>query len=316
MPDVTHYPWWAIIGPVPTVPAGGFLLTPHDQTRRLMGKPQVGPLRLRGGEKALVEWLTCEPYTLFGVTKFVSWPIIVEGDEGDERGTAGHRHASGLVHRLACLLSIAWDEPWQERCTPQSPRNQSPQIPESWPPPPLWHGPSQPERLPVDVPLASWTARAWEAMETDEGLAAMASFWHQGLLASPRHPSFAAVAYTATIERAAAWLANRGDIPAPAGSLSRCVGTAIALVASDEEAKILGPLYKIRSGTAHGGRLHGTEIATGTFFTLRYEPGDAGSGKRPVLQSDLTDPLQLFTRRLQTARQISRRLIMRSLDVQ
>ena len=43
-----------------------------------MGAPQVGPPRLRGGDKALVECLTCEPYTLFGVTKFVSWPIIVE----------------------------------------------------------------------------------------------------------------------------------------------------------------------------------------------------------------------------------------------
>lgn len=51
LPDVTPFPWWAIIGPAPTPPVGGFLVTPHDQTRRLMGAPQVGPLRLSGGEK-------------------------------------------------------------------------------------------------------------------------------------------------------------------------------------------------------------------------------------------------------------------------
>jgi hypothetical protein len=35
-----------------------------------------------------------------------------------------------------------------------------------------------------------------------------------------------------------------------------------------------------------------------------------------VLQSDLTDDLQLFTRRLQTARSVARRLIMHSLRAQ
>src|SRR5260221_14442951 len=71
--------WWAIIGPIPTPPSGGLLATPHDQGRALAQSVTVGPLQLADGGRALVEWLTCEPDTLFGVTKFVSWPIIVTG---------------------------------------------------------------------------------------------------------------------------------------------------------------------------------------------------------------------------------------------
>jgi len=100
------------MGPVPAPPAGGFLVTPHDQTRCLAGTPQVGPLRLRAGEKAFVEWLTCEPHTLFGVSKFVSWPIIVQGAGGGDRGTEAHREASRLLHRLVCILSLNPPTKW------------------------------------------------------------------------------------------------------------------------------------------------------------------------------------------------------------
>ena len=61
------------------------------------------------------------------------------------------------------------------------------------------------------------------------------------------------------------------------------------MVANDEEAEFLKPLYMIRSGAARGGRLHGIETVTGAFFTLRYVPRDSARGTRPVLQSDLSD---------------------------
>jgi hypothetical protein len=74
------------------------------------------------------------PHTLFGVTKFVSWPVIVEGEDGGERGTSAPRQVSRLLHRLVCLLALGWDEPWQERCTPIGSQGMPPQVADSWPP--------------------------------------------------------------------------------------------------------------------------------------------------------------------------------------
>src|SRR5258708_5749841 len=127
--------WWAIIGPIPTPPSGGLLATPHDQGRALAQSVTVGPLQLADGGRALVEWLTCEPDTLFGVTKFVSWPIIVTGSAPGQRGEISYREGSRKLHRLVCLLALAWGEPWQERSAPGSPDAIPLRIPDSWPPP-------------------------------------------------------------------------------------------------------------------------------------------------------------------------------------
>jgi hypothetical protein len=79
---------------------------------------------------------------------------------------------------------------------------------------------------------------------------------------------------------------------------------------------MLGPLYKIRSGTARGGRLHGTETAAGAFFTFRYErAAKVEAGSAPSFSPISLDALQLFTRMPQTARHIARRLIIRILGV-
>lgn len=311
--DSRRYEWWAIVGPLPEPTVGGFLVTPHDQTRYLEAPARVGPLRLRSGGQPLVEWLTCEPHTLFGVAKFVSWPIIVEGEDGGERGSAAHRQTSRLVHRLVCLLALGWDEPWQERCTAQGSVGSPPRMPDSWPPPPIWRGSADPELPSRGEPLPQWIPGAWDVISGDEVLGGIASFWHQGLLASPRHPSLAAVAYTAAIEQMASWLAAHGEREIPEGSMRRRVDAAIGLVANDEDVELLRPLYAVRSGTAHGGRLYGIETAVGAFYNLRYIPGDAVRGTRPVLQSDLTDDLQLFTRRLQAVRRVARLLLLRGL---
>jgi len=121
--------WWAIIGPIPTPPSGGLLATPHDQGRALAQPVTIGPLQLAGGGRALVEWLTCEPDTLFGVTKFVSWPIIT-GSAAGRRGDIPYREGSRQLHRLVCLLALAWGEPWQERSAPGSPDAIPPHIPD------------------------------------------------------------------------------------------------------------------------------------------------------------------------------------------
>ncbi len=300
--------WWAIIGPIPTPPSGGLLATPHDQGRALAQSVTVGPLQLADGGRALVEWLTCEPDTLFGVTKFVSWPIIVTGSAPGQRGEISYREGSRKLHRLVCLLALAWGEPWQERSAPGSPDAIPLRIPDSWPPPPFWRGSADADLGRSDEELPTWIPAVWDIITADQELAAAASFWHQGLLATARHPSLALVAYIASIEQTARWLESGGHLAKSKGARQR-VDAAIALVASDGERMVLSPVYRIRSGTAHGAALHSTETVLGAYFSLNYMPGDPAAGSRPTLEPDLPDPLQVFTRQLHTAKTVAQRLI-------
>jgi hypothetical protein len=86
----------------------------------------------------------------------------------------------------------------------------------------------------------------WGVITADQELAASASCWHQGLLATARHPSLALVAHIASIEQTAKWLESGGRLAKSKGARQR-VDAAIALVASDEERMILSPVYRIRS---------------------------------------------------------------------
>ena len=293
--SVADNAWWAIIGPIPTPASGGLLATPHDQGRALAQPVPVGPLQLAGGGRALVEWLTCEPDTLFGVTKFVSWPVIVTRSAAGRRGDIPYREGSRQLHRLVCLLALAWGELWQERSAPGSPDAIPPHIPDSWPHPPFWHGSAEADQGRSDEELPSWIPAVWDIVTSDQELAAAASFWHQGLLATARHPSLALVAYIASIEQTAKWLESGGRLAKSKGARQRA-DVAIALVASDEERTVLSPVYRIRSGTAHGAALHSTETVLGAYFSLNYIPGGPMAGSRPTIEPDLTDPLQVLRR--------------------
>jgi hypothetical protein len=92
------------------------------------------------------------------------------------------------------------------------------------------------------------------------------------------------VTYTAAIEQAASWLRDHGDTEIPAGGGRQRVDAAIAMVADEQEAELLEPLYALRSSTAHGGKLHGIEPVTGAFFALRYVPSDGVNRTHPFLQ--------------------------------
>jgi len=173
---------------------------------------------------------------------------------------------------------------------------------------PFWRGSADADLGRSDEELPTWIPAVWDIITADQELAAAASFWHQGLLATARHPSLALVAYIASIEQTARWLESGGHLAKSKGARQR-VDAAIALVASDGERMVLSPVYRIRSGTAHGAALHSTETVLGAYFSLNYMPGDPAAGSRPTLEPDLPDPLQVFTRQLHTAKTVAQRLI-------
>jgi hypothetical protein len=322
--QLKDFEWWGVVGPQPLPLMGGVIFDAHDRSRRL-GKPStIGPLRLQASEDPLVEWRRGDPRSLDVTEKFESWPIIVQGvTSAVARHEADHK-ASRLLHRAAVLLSLAWDEPWQERTAPQNPASLAPSVPESWPPPPGW-GDREPATPRVDNELPTWLGNGWTRLNENPGLNMAASFWHQGLLAAPAHPSLALVAFTAAIEGLASLLAESGEeIP----NITRCetcrsssgatarVRTACAFVVGDPAVtRALHRLYGRRSETAHGAQLHGIEDAAGDVFSFVYEPGDSASGTAAKLTPSAENSRQTFAlTELMAARFASRALLLRYLQ--
>jgi hypothetical protein len=119
--QLRDFEWWGVVGPQPLPLMGGVIIDAHDRSRRL-GKPStVGPLTLQAPENPLIEWRRGDPRPLDVIEKFESWPIIIQGVTGAEARHEADRKASQLLHRAAVLLSLAWDEPRQERTAPQNP---------------------------------------------------------------------------------------------------------------------------------------------------------------------------------------------------
>jgi hypothetical protein len=54
-----------------------------------------------------------------GWMQSIAWPIVVEGPMSDANWPARERGASLTLHRLCCLLSLAWNESWQVRESPR-----------------------------------------------------------------------------------------------------------------------------------------------------------------------------------------------------
>jgi hypothetical protein len=317
------FEWWGVVGPQPLPLMGGLIFDSHDRSRRLSQRATVGPLTLHAPENPLVEWRRGDPRSLDVIDKFESWPIIVRGATCAVARHKADREASQLLHRVAVLLSLAWDEPWQERTAPQDPASSPPSVPESWPPPPGWDG-REPATPRVDIELPTWLGTGWNQLKENPRLSVTASFWHQGLLAAPAHPSLALVAFTAAIEGLTDLLAESGEeIPdmrhcktckSSSGATSR-VKAACALVGDPAVTRALHKLYDRRSKTAHGAQLHGIEDAAGDVFSLIYGPGDSESGTAAKLTPSAGNSRQAFAlTELLAARFASRALLLRYLQ--
>lgn len=306
------YSWWGIIGPSPGATSGGVIVTPHRRDRALDAPITVGPLHLRPGHRRLVEYQRTDPRALHGTVRHESWPIIVERISGglsprdDPRPTeraATLREGARELHRLVCLVSIGWGEPWGVRTAPQPVGPLPAVVPDSWPPPPDWHSGDAGllDEQPTELP--DWIAAAWDALDADPVLDRAFGAWHQGVLMSPAFPSYALVAFFSSVETAAssrvvaaAIAANASDdqAPAKAGS-AQTVWTALSLVASSDDMQRLRhdyEAYRKRSHTAHEAQLHGIETAPGSLFLFQLEP--ASDGGPPVISIDDSDAPQMF----------------------
>ena len=310
LPDALS--WWGIIGPIPGPTSGGVIVTPHRRDRALDAPITVGPLRLRPGQTRLVEYQRTDPQALHGTVRHESWPVVVEriasgqpplDDPSPTEHADAVRSGARELHRLACLVSLGWGEPWGVRTAPQPVGSLPAVVPDSWPPPPDWYSgdagllDEQPTSLP------DWIAAAWDALDADPVLERALGAWHQGVLMSPAFPSYALVAFFSSVETAAssrvvaaAIAANASDdqAPAKAGS-AETVWTALSLVASQDDMQRLRHdynAYRQRSHTAHEAQLHGIETAPGSLFLFQLEP--ASDEGPPVVRIDDTDAPQMF----------------------
>ncbi len=333
--------WWAIVGPLPSSEPTGWLTTPHDRTRVLDREYEVGPLRLRPGGKRLVEYLRLDPLALEGIRRSESWPLLVESSwedglprifaSGPEEVRAAkptwpaiERQGSEDLHRLCALLSLAWGEPWQVRTSPKPSEHLDAEVPDSWPAPPRWHQdddfpPSHQEGLP------DWISTAWDQVGTDDHVAAALTAWHQGLLLTPQHPSFAHVALVGAIEELShaspfAAIVDNG-LPVPCHTCDarhdasqrfwRMVRQ-VAAGAEVAELKELNPLGK-RGAAAHGARLPGIETTYGSVVLLDWIP-PSPEGDPPRFEFNPDDPAQIFVLKVVPAvRGIARRLLLKAL---
>jgi len=312
--------WNALLGPLPTFEPTGLITTPNDNSRRLSGPCTIGPLTVLPGDRPFVEYRRLEPQTLEGRVEHRSWPVLVEGVQSAATEMAAVRQATRLLHRLTCLLALAWSEPWQVRTAPQNSSRLPARVPDSDPLPSDWMPPvhlPQPE----EVELPSWVRDGWEVVNRDAALAAALTSWHQGILLQSAHPCLALVAYVGTIEQMAhsPWTQSeleRQNIPPTTGSASQFKQTT-ELVATEEELTLLHEMraYGLRSKSAHGAPIVGIETSYGATIPLTLAEHVKPDGNTTVSMAiDTTEPSHAFMIKLvPAARRVAGRLLRTAL---
>ena len=258
--------WWAMVSPSPTLEASGYLTTPHHAGRVLSGTEQVGAVKLTTVDRQLVEYIR----TLqLGWLQFVSWPIVVEGDWTNDDWVTTERDASKELHKLCCLLSLLWNEAWQVRVGPQRSDGIPPQALDDSAIPAIWHlGDVAQRGMRDEVGLPDWIHTGWWHSYFDEKVtkkSAALSLWREGKLLQPEHPSFALVAFAASLEQTGRLFIKSGDLPKTLTQSGRRFWATVDTVASPADAKLLrnANVYDLRSAAAHGERMPGLETLYG-----------------------------------------------------
>jgi hypothetical protein len=283
--------WWALMGPVPEPEPTGYITLAHDRARTLSAPSTIGPFTIRSGDRPLAEYLRLEPNQLAGCVEWVSWPLIVEGNQTNDEASLA-RLLGPPLRRLAALLSLAWDEPWHVRTAPTVVDRLPPEVPEPWPQPEPCPEPLilEPER----VSLPEWVVAGWATLESDSAVRAALVCWHEGIMMARRHPSFALVAFIGAIEQVARTSNQRPTSSRRRHRVNdRDFWAAVSAVATDDEVGELkrgaGNIHGLRDVTAHGYDMHGIETTYGAILWLHNE---AGSGVGFLVDSN--DPVQQF----------------------
>ncbi|HUY24291.1 MAG TPA: hypothetical protein VMV09_03165 [Candidatus Saccharimonadales bacterium] len=342
LPGARQGRWWSAIGPVPIPEPSGWLTAPHDRTRILDRGYSIGPLAVRPGGKRLVEYLALEPLALEGTTCFESWPLIVEGewDEGpvqsspvsaeelsatQGRWLAIEREVARDVRRLCSILALAWNEPWQVRTAPKQSSMLPPSVPDSRQPPSTWFDNGDYLETHVEA-LPDWVISCWNEIELDRNLQTALLSWHEGLLLTPNHPSFAHVAFLGAIEALSYSPSFASAMPKEIAPCSKCGATRtrssqrfwtmVDQVASPNQVADLHAweVVRKRGATAHGAGLHGIEESYGSVLLLDFVPPDTDqvTGR---FEFNPSDSVSLFMFKVVPAvRDVARRLLLKALD--
>jgi hypothetical protein len=261
------FEWRAIIGPTPGI---------EIKYQTLAADAEIGPLHLTSAGVCIDERVALQQPSLGIHGGFWSWPLYVDGSSKGFNWHAAASVAHRDLHRLVCLISVAWDQSWTLRQAPAPLEWGQAAIPDN-----LVRKPEDEATVaqPATISVPSWLSRAWDIAAHDTGVDRALSVYHEGMLLKERHPSFALVAFTAAVEAVGAriWELPRCGACGVVMKSAERFRNALRLVAP-QKADDLGRLYGNRSRTVHAGQLHGSELFFGPL------PGLGPFTYDPVLQ--------------------------------
>lgn len=256
-----EHEWWAVFGPHP-----GF----RSRMIKALGVAvDLDRVSLREADFGYKE---SYPASL-RIQRQQHWiPVIVRGrSTGYDWSSAAHA-AHRELYLLAALLSLESDDYWTLREPPAPIEWGQPVLPES-----AGHldrlGAVEEARRRQQVAQIDhgWLLSAWRQLHGAERLSRALAAYHQGVGLLEDYPSFAVVAFVATIEEVGKLVVAR-ETPETCSACKRPMFSSsrrlfcetLELVRSQERARELTDiLYKWRSAAAHSGHLFGYEMAFG-----------------------------------------------------
>lgn len=262
--------WTAIIGQVPERSSGG--------VSRLAAEVSIGPMRLVSTDQVLVEPDFTQQRSFSSWTIQPSVPIRVSGSSRGYNWPAASARAARDLHTLCGLLSVVTDETFVVREAPAPVEWGERVVPAS----PPWYQPSPGGSdtfalsSATTLTLPEGLDSAWDRVQREPKLIAALDTYLEGIQATPRHPSLAAVSFVASVETIAGKLFKFKRCTKCPNRLGLGAGFRAALrkVLSEEEAAALDPVYGARSRTVHDGTLHGGETTPGVFFRGPWIPNN------------------------------------------
>lgn len=254
-----EHEWSAIIGPT------------HERVggteKRISGAVTLGRFRIESADSVFVEPDTSHQRSLSGWAIQKSVPIRVYGTSRGYSWESASVRAARDLHTVCGILTMALEMPTMVR---------EAAAPVEWgirqvPPHPPWYTGIRGE-VPIldvreipEVDLPDWVDGAWERVQESPRLLGALDAFLEGSLMAARHPSLAAVSFTATIETIATRIYKLEICEGcrERRGLSKAFKASLRLVTDEETASLLDGVYSARSKTVHAGRFHGDETTPG-----------------------------------------------------
>lgn len=260
--DDPEFEWSAVIGQIASMNQSYFGLS---------SSVEIGDISLKPGGTSYIFHNTSDPPYFGSISPSKNWPIIIQGVSRGFEWPAASGRAAEQTHRVAAMLSIAWNAtfvllhsatPTRDIRIPSSDRQDgfTPHLPF--------------ERKRKKVP--SWLVEHWNILDDDKYLRDAVNVYYEGLLLYNTHPSFAYVAFTAVIETIGKKILNgRG------GAVEKFQAGLSAAKLKPGKRQELEDLYNSRrSETVHAGGLHGGENRLGSVhFPSIFVPDTTGTFK-------------------------------------